>query len=839
MKTPQLLRVLFACLCLISVSDSRATETTFNISLATPQLQTLQASIPVGAETVEVALAFVYNTRGQLIGTGDSTVDGTPATCIGTATKRGTNINYALTIKAATSPATTIVLRGVLGGTAAGTYSGPKGRSQISAQPVSITSLVPAPARVDLSSAVNARGIISGTGSIAAYGTNSSVPGRLRGVVKTNKLTWVLTQAPRIVSFNGNRSNDVYAGSLKVTVPPARETIQPFEVPASAFPLVNGIASFRGTILAASNSLPVAATGVKVTIKSDINGDGKFLGKEMAMVTTDAQGRYQVPFSVSLGRPVLLEMSKAGYAKYMTAYASVTPGSVVMKNHTLQTLTSLSVSDGTAQSGDGKIMLMGLPANISAVDARVFNPVTETAQFPGEFADNENNLLVSSVFSAIEARNSAGAPVTNLGANTMLCMEVPRDTWSTMGDLTPGNAQIDIPLYFYDEATGEWKRNSLNGWLEDPNHVKIPEAQLAAIQNGSYSGRVYGAGPITHLSYWNIDWPISTHAAIRGILLGTNGQPIQGASVTVKGLSYTGSSSPQITQADGAFCADIMRSEGPGEDLDRDGVTGETQQVQILAHDTTKFYAFGPFNSPLAQGTCAAGNGLDVGLLALTEANRLTATSCTITGRMVYSGTAIGGTSPLNAGDPIAGATVFGYDSTAIDLLAECLQNGTCLPGSTDADGYFSFMTVILSGVSIFGTKSEAAGSAGFDYYNGISSFTGCPSTPITLSADYTSLRFLVLSLTGANIDNGTFSLINNQAVATFTRNGITYVGTNPNQQNRPTSTGLWLTLNLINTSNGGSAGTMTFTVNSLSPLGGTWTTSTLGANGTFAEQPF
>lgn len=835
MKTPKSTFVLFACLFLIGTTHSRAAETSFNVSVATPQLQTLQASIPVGTGTVEVALGFIYNTRGQINATFDSTVDGTPATCVGSAVKRGTNINYTLTIKAAT-----IVLRGVLGAaTANATYSGPKGRAKVSTQPVSITSLTPVSVHVDLSSAVNARGVISGTGNISAYGTNSAVPGKLRGVVKTNKLTLALTQAPRVISFNGSRSGDAYVGALKVTVPPAREIVQAFQVPASAFPIANGVATFRGTVLATSNSFPAAASGSKVTVKSDINGDGTFLGKELATATTDAQGRYQVPLSVALDKPVLLEISLAGYAEYLTAYPNVTPGSVVTKNHTLQALTSLGLDNGTAQSADGTIMLTGLPSNINAVDARVFNPVTETAQFPGRFADNENNLLVSSVFSAIEARNSAGAAVTNLGTNTMLSMEVPRQTWSTLGDLTPGNGQLDIPLYFYDENTGEWKRNAANGWLEDTNHVKIPEAQLAAILNGSYSGRVFGVGPVTHLSYWNIDWPISTHTTIRGVVGDTNNQPIQGASIIVSGLSYTGSSSPEVTPADGAFCVDIMRSEAPGEDLDRDGVTGETQQVRILVQYGSGSYILGPFNTPLSQDSCGSGGGLDVGLLRLTEENRLAATSCTVTGRVVYSGNAIGGTSPLNPGDPIAGASVFGYDPTAADLFSECTESGTCSPATTDADGYFSFTTVILSGVSVFATKTESASATGIDYYNATSPFNGCPPGSITLSADYSSSRFLFLNLTGGNIQEGTFSLINNQPVVSFTLNGVIYVGASPNQQSRPTSTGPWLTLSLINGNTTGSAGAISFTVTSLSPFAGTWTTSTLGVNGTFDEEVF
>jgi hypothetical protein len=417
-------------------------------------------------------------------------------------------------------------------------------------------------------------------------------------------------------------------------------------------------------------------------------------------------------------------------------------------------------------------------------------------------------------------------------------MEVPRDTWKTLGDLTAGNGQLDVPLYFYDEATGQWKRNATDGWLEDTNHAKIPEAQLAAIQNGSYDGRVFCAGPITHLSWWNLDWPISSHTCVRGVVVDENSQPIGGSFVVVRGLTYTGSSS-LLTPSDGGFCNEIMRSESPGEDVDRNGVTGETQQVQILVELGTNLYVFGPYNSPLTQATCDSGTGLDVGSLQLSEANRLSLTSCTVTGRMVYSGTALGGTNSLNAGDPIVGALVFGYDPEAAELLEGCMADGSCGPGTTDADGYFSFTTLMLSGLTVYGSKTEDASANSIDSYSGTSTFSGCPSGPITLSADFKSLRFLTFDLTGDNITDGTFSLFNNQALASFSLNGTTYVGTNPSAQSAPTSVGLWLTLNLINGSNASSAGTMTFTVTSLSPVSGTWTTSTFGVSGTFAEQTF
>jgi hypothetical protein len=95
-------------------------------------------------------------------------------------------------------------------------------------------------------------------------------------------------------------------------------------------------------------------------------------------------------------------------------------------------------------------------------------------------------------------------------------MQVPKDTWNTLKDLRSGNAQVDVPLYYFDEQTGEWKRSTSDGWLEASTGEKIAENQLASIRGGSFAGAVYVAGLITHLSYWNLDWPVETHGCVTG-----------------------------------------------------------------------------------------------------------------------------------------------------------------------------------------------------------------------------------------------------------------------------------------------------------------------------------
>lgn len=814
---------------------------TLNLPLGLPQLTKLEAGLAVNATTVDVNIKFTYNDKGAITITPDSTVDGLPVTGRATIKRQGAAILYTVNITGATHPRTVVSLKGDISSNSARvTYAGPQGRAR-GDQQVTLTT-ADASAVVDFSPVILRRGRLGGNATINAYGTTPSATGKVAGTLTPAKLTLSLKQGSRLLSFSGTAVGVDYVGTLKVTILPDRETIKPFTVPGSAFnPPGNPIATFRGTVLLASNSIPEGVAGVQVTLRSDRNGDGDFTGDEVVTTQTDDDGRYSADVAIEANRPVLLEISRAGYAKYMNSYPNVAEGSTITKNATLQALNTLTVSSGNAESSDGKLMITGLPAAISNMSARVFNPTTETAQFPGEFADSDQNLLVSSVFAAIEASDTGGQSVTNLGTNAVLSMEVPQDTWRTMGDLTPGNGQIDVPLYFYSETTGQWVRSAPDGWLETSNHIKIPESDLPAIKAGTYAGRVYSVGQITHLSYWNCDWPIDTHASIHGIVVDENGTPVNGANVSVRGTTYTGTTSPKVTGADGFFCADVMRSEALGEDVDRDDVTGETHRVQITVRAGTNVYSFGPFNTPLTQSTCESGGGADLGNLVLAESNRLTVTLCTISGHMVFSGTTLFGSTPsLQPGDPIAGATVYGYDEEAWDFANACLLDGSCtLFAVTDANGDFTLTVPVLSGVSLFGYKFEPVGQSGYDYFLANATTEACPNGSVTISADFWSVRYLTLALAGNNGEIGSVSAINNQLTFSLTTTDVTpvlYFGVQATSVTRPSATGPWFTVNVVNASTGGT-NTAGFSVTTLSPLAGTWSIAGTALSGTFAEQ--
>ena len=194
--------------------------------------------------------------------------------------------------------------------------------------------------------------------------------------------------------------------------------------------------------------------------------------------------------------------------------------------------------------------------------------------------------LVSSVFASLQATDDSGNVIRKLGAQSILRMRVSSDSWSTLGDLRSGTGKIDVPLFSFNETTGQWERAASDGWLEDGAGSIIPESELSAIRDGSYAGSVYAVGNIDHLSYWNVDWPVESHGCVQGTIVDENGNPVSGATVRVEGVTYDGSAFPVVTGSDGSFCADVLRSEAPDEDLDGDGtpdvIAGGARGLEVI-----------------------------------------------------------------------------------------------------------------------------------------------------------------------------------------------------------------------------------------------------------------
>ncbi len=450
-------------------------------------------------------------------------------------------------------------------------------------------------------------------------------------------------------------------------------------------------------------------------------------------------------------------------------------------------------------------------------------------------------MLVSSVFATIQAVSQTGALITSFPPESpvKLKMEVPPGTWATLKDLHAGTGGIEVPLYSFDEASGEWKRDG-EGWLEDHSGDLIPESALASIRGGTYAGRLWAAGHITHLSTWNVDWPIDSHACVSGAVVDLGGQPVSGVLVTARGKSYTGTSEAHVTGADGAFCMDVLRSENPGEDVDGNGTTGETQQIELQVANGLCLYRFGPYPTPVDQGECGPGPCLVLPPLVLDPANCLQATICQVSGQVVYSGVARNGTPSLNPGDPIPYAFVVGLDAAAMDAWEACAGLGTCMPyGQTDELGNFVITVPVLGDLSLFAQKSDYSPSGNLVDYFGTTTVSGCPVDPVTISADYTEHHLFGADLLDdQQLSVGSLVVTDGSAICYVTNQTDYFLGMATGLDAPPTQLGAWTSLPLVSDFTQTPSGTISFDVTALDPgaVAGTWTTSTLGMSGTWVQ---
>jgi hypothetical protein len=447
-----------------------------------------------------------------------------------------------------------------------------------------------------------------------------------------------------------------------------------------------------------------ALSGADVVVTVDRNGNGLIDGGESSATTTDSDGAYSLTTAASEGDRVVVSIRSEGYApQFRTLVAG--PYGEALFDVTLTELEPLECDAAGCALEGRQLVLEGLPEGFGG-SAAVFNPVAQADAFPGGFEERDGAMLISGVFASVALTDDSGDPVTTLSAPATVRMAVPTDTWGIIVDMDPGTDRIEVPLYSFDEEAGTWDADG-SGHLVDGDGALIPESDLAAIRALTYSGTVSAEGEVTHFSYWNVDWPVESHGCVSGVVVDSRGAPVPGATVTLRGVSYNGASTPAVTAADGSFCIEVMRSEGAGEDVDQDGVTGETQTVSVRVVNDGKVYDMGNVDIDVAAGTCG-GNCTDAGELRLTAANELDLQICTISGTVRDV-----------RGTPIAGALVVAWDDfvESEELLAVC---GTALENCvytavSGLDGSFTVSTALFGSLTLWGnatTQVDATRSA-------------------------------------------------------------------------------------------------------------------------------
>jgi hypothetical protein len=835
-----------AALCIASLAAGGA-QMSMDFPLSTPRLLSI-TSAPVG-DIPAMNLLFNYDSTGKALCAAGSEMGQEPVSGHATVLKKNHG-PASYTVNAKGMNGLILTLKGQLGsGVASASYKAGAKRAASANLAVTASFISPVQAHFSLISQTNTRGQITGSGTIASgYDNDSQAPGVLSGKSTKSQLTWRLKQGGQQISFIGKNAATGAIGMLTVNLPPDRGSYKPFAFPGFAGttnPVTTNttgggtgptnqtkgvMATFKGSVsqIPLQGGFPAAVAGATVTVHSDLNGDGVVQNSEQFTTQSDAEGNYSLSGQVLDGGRAIIQVSLDGYAREIKIADAVRAGSVIVNNIVISQLAPLTVSGAGAASLDGKLELKGLPPQIASIQARTYNPVTEANHFPGEFADDKTNMLLSAVFANFDARDGSGNSVTNLGNGASLRMQIPKETWGTLIDQTPGNNQIDVPLYYFDEGSGKWVRSANDGWLEDAGGAKIPEDQLSAIQAGSFAGLLYAAGPITHLSWWNCDHPISEHGCLHAVIVDASGAPVVGVSVSAVGLTYNGSSAPKITAADGSFCSDVMRSEAPGEDINGNGIFGEVQQAFISVTDGTNYYRFGPYTIPTTQGTCSQGTCMDLAKLVLTDSNLLTVALCPVSGQYTYA----------DGNQPVSGAFVLGYDpAIGFSQMMEFLTNGASIFSTTDSEGMFSLTTPVLVGLNLISYQSTSVTDNVQDVLEGQATFAGCPSGSVNLLAQRIR-QFTVFDAAQTNVGYLWQYQFAAQTVAYFTIGTTHYSAraTSGSPIQFPSQPGESMTLDLYLRSASGptKVGTMTFMATSA--LGGTCQTTGVSFSGSWGN---
>ncbi len=502
---------------------------------------------------------------------------------------------------------------------------------------------------------------------------------------------------------------------------------------------------------------------VRVTLGLDLNHDGELNSFEVVRGTVDDDGSYSakytpdptdvdlefLQFVVSLSAayaergfeavlddgplPVVVRFEREGYSTVVKRFTTLSD--VPSLDVVLAPLDAVHCSEGTCGAADGSVSLSGFPGGtgIRRAYARAYDPSDDNGRFPGLFTDNFQNLLISSGFTEIDLRNSAGGNVTTLSSPLSVRFEASPTSWSSLRDLAEGSGRVEVPMYSFDEVLADWVPEP-DGELQSEDGTPVDEADFASILDGTRTDPVFVAFETRHFSTFNCDAPVGARTCVKGRLVTVSGEAAVGVQVTVDGISYTGNAGAVFTGADGAFASDLMRSERSGEDVDGDGRSGRTFEARVRASAQLGIFFGDPFDSPNVTGTVGGGcrpAGCDCFDLGDITVDFELPRACEVTVRVTYSGESrLGSGGPLEAGDPVEGATITGelVGVPPLPLDGAVCVTSPCNSNVADADGSATFIVPIVGDTPMLKLKATLLSNDGgtIHSYSGSVRVEGC-----------------------------------------------------------------------------------------------------------------
>jgi hypothetical protein len=507
------------------------------------------------------------------------------------------------------------------------------------------------------------------------------------------------------------------------------------------------------------------AQGIQVVLGIDVDRDGDLNSFEIATATVGSNGRYTLryqpdPTDVDFEfittvaglvadyqargfesllddgpLPVLLRIEREGYSTVVKRFTTLNDAPTL--DVLLEPLAQIQCSEDGCMSTDGQVQIEGFPGGtgIARAFARAHDPKQNGALFPGTFSDDANNLLISSGFTEVDLRNEDGEKIHQLSSPVSVRFEAQPSSWASLRDLDPDSDQIEVPMYSFDEGSGEWVPEEA-GVLQDASGGTIPESDFASIQAGDYGGQVFIAFETSHFSTFNCDAPVTERACVKGRIL-VNGTATAGVRVSVNGVSYTGTAGSVITGADGSFATDLMKSEASNEDVDGNGTRGETFTAQLSASATLGVYVGTVFDTPAVQGSIgtytsscepAACSCVDLGDI---DATFEPARPCQVTVQATYAGqNIIGAEGPIGEGEVIVNAKMSGSLSGQLAPLLDptACADVPCGSARTNANGVATFIVPVVGADPHIELQAsyEVEADGAMHYYSGSLTVAGC-----------------------------------------------------------------------------------------------------------------
>lgn len=509
----------------------------------------------------------------------------------------------------------------------------------------------------------------------------------------------------------------------------------------------------------------LAPDDVRVVLGLDLDRDGDLNSFETITATVDTDGSYRLDYTpdptkvdfefVTFVAELLAEYNARGFEAALddgplpviVRFELEGYSTIVKRFTTLHEAPSLDVVLAplspvhcvaeTCMAPDGSVRISGFPGGtgIDRAYARAYDPLADGPSFPGAFTDDDDNLLISGGFTEINLHDANGKAVTRLSSPVDVRFESKRESWPALRDLEPDSGTIEVPMYSFDEGSGEWVSEA-PGELQTPGGSAIDEAEFASILDGSYESPVYVAFRTDHFSTFNCDAPIDRRGCVKGRLT-IEGEAAVGVQVAVQGISYTGTAGTVVTGADGTFATDLMKSEDDDEDVDRDGRNGETFEARVVVNGRVGIFLGDPFDTPTERSSTESGSVtcrpadcecLDLGDIPVEFE---TPRACEVTVSVTYSGEhLVGSGGPFSAGDPVPDASVTGKltGSFSAQLDPATCSETPCNSARSDADGTATFLVPVLGDAPRIELRTSFTVTENGDlhYYEGSVTVDGC-----------------------------------------------------------------------------------------------------------------